>query len=106
VFAVVSALSLIILYGEFVDRILVYEADRSSGKRVQRVDIYFNFIGAFDVPAPEPTAEELEAERELDKVRAKRREYNRRYQSRRKVKGRVLQPVEPRQAQEDETQTA
>jgi len=78
-----------VIINEFTDRILVYEADKSSGKRVQRVDIYLNFIGAFDVPIeePKPTAEELEAERKLDELRAKRRVYNNRYIS--NVKHRV-----------------
>jgi len=69
------------IINEFVDRIVVHEADRSSGKRIQRVDIYFNFIGAFDIPVEEsiPTAEELEAERKQDALRAKRRQYNRRH---------------------------
>ena len=30
---------------EFVEKILVHEGDRSSGRREQRVDIYLNFIG-------------------------------------------------------------
>jgi hypothetical protein len=90
---------------EFVDKILVYEADKSSGKRVQRVDIHFNFIGAFDVPAvePIPTAEEIEAERKQAEIRAKRREYNQRYQSRRKVKDKVLMPVEQKKERKAET---
>jgi hypothetical protein len=33
------------LLREFVDRIVVYEPDRSSGRREQRVDIYYNFVG-------------------------------------------------------------
>ena len=80
---------------EFVDKILVHEGDRSSGKRVQRVDIHFNFIGTFDISVPEPTAEELEVERKLDEVRAKRRVYNRLYQAKRKVKDRGLTRVQP-----------
>jgi len=85
------------MINEFLNKILVYESDKSSGKRVQRIDIHFNFIGAFDVPAVEliPTAEEIEAERKQDELRAKRREYNRRYQAKRKVKNGVLTKVEP-----------
>ncbi len=29
------------------------------GERIQDVEIYLKFIGKFDVPIPEPTAEEL-----------------------------------------------
>ena len=50
-FAVVSALSLIILYGEFINRVNVHEADKSNGgRRTQQVDVYLNFIGNFNVP--------------------------------------------------------
>jgi len=85
------------MVNEFVDRIYVYEADRSSGKREQRVDVVLSFIGAFHVPAAAEilSIEELEAEKELDALRAKRREYNRRYQAKRKVKDKVLVKVDP-----------
>jgi hypothetical protein len=61
------------MLNEFVDKIIVHEGDKTSGKRVQRVDIYFNFIGDFTVPAEydEYTQEEraaIEAEQaRLDK---------------------------------------
>jgi len=35
---------------EFVDKIVVHEADKSTGRREQQVDIYLNFIGKFSVP--------------------------------------------------------
>jgi DNA invertase Pin-like site-specific DNA recombinase len=38
------------MLNEFVEKIVVHEADRTSGKRAQKVDIYLNFIGNFDVP--------------------------------------------------------
>ena len=44
---------------EFVDKILVHAPDKSSGERVQEVDIYFRFIGQFEVPVPDPTPEEI-----------------------------------------------
>ena len=50
---------------EFVDKILVHEADKSSGKREQQVDIYLNYIGQFTPPideSPSDTAAEIEAE--------------------------------------------
>jgi hypothetical protein len=34
-----------------VERVIVHEADKSSGRRVQEVEIIFNFIGRFDLPA-------------------------------------------------------
>jgi uncharacterized protein YceH (UPF0502 family) len=61
---------------EFVEQVVVHEADRSSGKREQRVDIYLNFIGCFAVPREEETAsEQLAADEEK---RAAWREYKRR----------------------------
>lgn len=33
---------------EFIDRIIVHEADKSSGKRIQKIEIIYNHIGAFD----------------------------------------------------------
>ena len=33
---------------EFVDKILVRESDKSSGHRVQRIDVHYNFIGEID----------------------------------------------------------
>ena len=50
------------MINEFIEKILVHEADRSSGIRVQEIEIYFKFIGRFDVPQPEPTPEEIAAE--------------------------------------------
>lgn len=50
------------MIAEYIEKIVVHEADKSSGERQQQVDIYLNFIGKFDVPMPEPTAEEIAAE--------------------------------------------
>jgi len=72
------------MINEFVDKIVVHEADRSSGERVQEVDIYLKFIGKFDAPMPEPTAEELAEQERLRKKRAKKCEYNRRYMEKRR----------------------
>ena len=35
---------------EFVDKVIVFNAEKIDGVRVQRVDIYLNYIGQFDVP--------------------------------------------------------
>jgi len=35
---------------EFIEKVIVYEADKSSGVREQQIDIYLNYIGQFDVP--------------------------------------------------------
>ena len=68
------------MLNEFVDKILVHAPDKSSGERVQEVEIYFKFIGKFDIPQPEPTAEELEQmEKERDR-RARKRLAVKKYQ--------------------------
>jgi len=72
------------MINEFIDKILVHEADRSSGERVQEVEIYFKFIGRFEVPKPEPTSEEIAAEAARLKRLIKQREYTKRYRERRK----------------------
>ena len=60
---------------EFVDKILVHAPDKSTGDRIQEVDIYLKFIGKFDVPMPEPTLEELA---EMEKQRKRRAYYRER----------------------------
>ena len=39
------------LIGEFVKKIIVHEADNSTGKRVQHAEIVFSFVGGPDFPA-------------------------------------------------------
>ena len=69
---------------EFVDKILVHTPDRSTGDRIQEVDIYLKFIGKFDVPIPEPTPEELAEMEKQRKQRAYYRERGRRQREREK----------------------
>ncbi len=76
---------------EFVDKILVYEADKSSGEREQHGDIYLNFIGKFDMPAQELTAEQIIAEETARAKRERCREAQRRYVERKKRKEREQQ---------------
>ena len=72
------------MLNEFVEKILVHEADYSSGERVQEVEIYLNFIGKFELPVKEPTAEEIAEHEKLKVRRAKKAEYNRRYMEKRR----------------------
>ncbi len=74
--------TLIIL--EFVDKNVVHALDRSSGERVQEVDIYLKFIDKFDVPIPEPMQDELEEQERLRRKREKQREYSRRSREKKK----------------------
>jgi DNA invertase Pin-like site-specific DNA recombinase len=66
------------LLHEFVEKVIVHEADKSSGKREQQVDIYLNFIGQFDVP------DEAEQETEDEDKRAMWREYKRKERAKKK----------------------
>ena len=80
---------------EFIDKIIVHAPDRSTGERTQEVEIYLKFIGKFDVPMPEPTAEELER---MEKERAKReyyRERGRRQRERERKKKELAKQTAP-----------
>ncbi len=41
---------------EFIDKIVVHAPDKSSGKRTQKVEIFYRFIGLFDLPDGDETA--------------------------------------------------
>ena len=95
------------ILNEYIDKIFVHEADRSSGRREQTVDIYFNFIGKFSIPGlvePEPfnlvehrraqwranyyrAKEKLLAEppEVQEEKRARQREYNREWRRKKKA---------------------
>jgi DNA invertase Pin-like site-specific DNA recombinase len=73
------------MLNEFIDKIFVHEPNRSSGERVQDVDIQFNFIGKVDLPVEEPTLEELAEQEVLRQKREKQREANRRFYARKKA---------------------
>ena len=62
---------------EFVDKILVHEADKSSGKRVQQVEIHLNYIGQFAIPCEAESDTENDVNSEADEKRAMWREYKR-----------------------------
>jgi hypothetical protein len=85
---------------ELVDKVLVHEGDRSSGERVQKLDIYLNFIGHFDVPPEEIilTPEEAEAQRLHEEQRAKNRKWQRDYRERKKTRLVAEATAEPKPA--------
>ena len=66
------------MINEFVEKIVVHAPDKSTGDRVQEVDIYLKFIGKFDAPIPEPTPEEIAEQERLQKERIRSRERYRR----------------------------
>jgi hypothetical protein len=67
------------MINEFIEKIVVHEADRSSGEREQQVDVYLNFIGRFEVPEVTPAPEEIAEEEQAREKRARHREAQRRY---------------------------
>ena len=65
---------------EFVEKVIVYEADRSSGKRKQKIDIILNYIGQFDI------LEEAEPDDEYgEEKRAMWRDYKRKERAKKKT---------------------
>ena len=70
---------------EYIDKIIVYEAERIDGDRLQKVEIYLNFVGKFDIPFTEPTPEEIQAEERRKKHNKINRERQRRYTARKKA---------------------
>lgn len=101
------------MLNEFIEKVVVHEATGGRGNsRRQRLDIYLNFIGAFEVPAHIVTPMEEEAERrrqeeqaakeaqsrELEKARYEKRKQEKRDFSARKKAG-LLTPEE--QAEEE-----
>lgn len=62
------------MLNEFIDKVLIHEAEYIDGERTQEIEIYLKFIGRFDLPAPEPTLEEVQKEEANSKRRRRHRE--------------------------------
>ena len=62
------------MINEFIDKIIVHSPEKIDGNRVQEVEIYLKFIGRFDLPEPELTAEEAKRQEQLRRHRIKSRE--------------------------------
>lgn len=72
------------MLNEFIDKIIIHAPYRDEVDRFQQIDIYFNFIGQFELPKVEPTPEELA---EIEKQRQRRlrnKLYTRRYREKKK----------------------
>ncbi len=76
------------MLNEFIEKIVVHEGEGRGKQRRQRLDFYFNFIGAFEVPADIVTPMEQEEERRLERNRA--------YQKKQRNKKKAGQPEKPR----------
>ena len=62
------------MLNEFIEKVVVHEADKSTGDRRQKVDIYFNFIGCFVPPKPEVTLTAVEEAKAQKALAARNRE--------------------------------
>lgn len=68
----------------YIDKIIVNAPDKSTGERIQDVDIYLKFVGKLDIPIPEPTPEELAEQEKVRLKRQKQREANQRFREKQK----------------------
>jgi hypothetical protein len=73
------------MLNEYIEKIVVFEPDKSSGERIQDIDIYFNFIGKYDIPKEEPTPEEIAAHEKRIQKLMKQREANKRHYAKKKA---------------------
>lgn len=66
------------MLNEFMEKVIVHEADKSTEDRRQKVDIYFKFIGCFVPPRQEVslTAEEEAKAQKALAARNREREQN------------------------------
>ena len=92
------------MINEFVEKIIIHERDRKGGQTSkQKIEIYFNFIGNYEVPKEELSEEEQskleEEERKINerrdrlhqnylkrKANGKQQEYEKKYKARREQK--------------------
>ena len=58
------------MLNEFIEKVIVYEGEGRGNDRRQRIDIYLNFIGAFEVPAHIVTPAEVEEQRRQQEKQA------------------------------------
>ena len=89
------------MLNEFVDKVVVHEADKSSGVREQRVDIFLNYIGQFEVSEEYDglTDAERAEKKALEEKRASRHKYHREWAAKNKEKLRLQAEQEQQQSQ-------
>lgn len=79
---------------EFIDKIVVHETDKSTGERIQQIDVYLKYVGRLDVPMPELTPEQRKEEERKRKKRAWNRTYMRRRYEREKAERKAAEMAE------------
>ncbi len=62
------------MINEFIEKIIVHAPEKLDGDRVQEIEIYLKFIGHFELPTPELTAEEIKRQEQLKRHRIRSRE--------------------------------
>ena len=62
------------MLNEFIDKIIIHKPEKIDGDRVVEVDIYFRFIGNFELLPRELTPDEIKREEQLHRHRVKSRE--------------------------------
>ena len=77
------------MINEFIEKIIVHAPEKVDGDRVQEIEIYLNFIGRFELHAPELTPEEEKRQAQLKRHRIRSRE---RY---RQIQDGLIVPGEP-----------
>ena len=84
------------MINEFVEKILVHQAQGKGASRTQEIEIFFNFVGKVDIPHKEVklTEEEKAALAEQERRRAKKAEYNRRYMEKKRRQWKAQQEQE------------
>ena len=87
------------MLNEFIEKIIVHAPQWDNGKRTQELDIYFNFIGNFQIPISEPTPEEIAEMEEKERLRLRDREYRRRYREKKKAKKLAERPAKEQEKQ-------
>ena len=97
------------MLNEFIEKIVVYEATGGRTKnRRQRIDIYFNFIGQFEVPFTAEELAEMEEEtqrQEAEKERLRqerRRETVRKYQQKKREQAKAEKEAKEADAAEEQ----
>ena len=94
------------MLNEFIEKIVVHSPVWNEGARTQEVEIYFKFIGKFDILTPEPTPEEIAEMAEKERIRLRDREYRRRYRERKKAKKLAEQQAKEQDGQQKAEQSA
>ena len=73
------------IIAEFIEKIVVHEADKSSGEREQEIEVYLNLVGKIEIPVSEPTQEEIIAEEKARDDRVRNREKATRHRAKKKA---------------------